>query len=116
MVAQNYKKGQELIRNRDFKKNEQFYQLVFEIGRRYKIMNPDRMRSEYGKLLYLLMDASNPVIQDLLEFSCIRYVPIIAAISEAVNCLMQSLFTTVHDIAVLCTQTISFWYTGNSTM
>ena len=33
------------------------------MGRRYKIMNPDRMRSDYGKLMYLLMDASEPAIQ-----------------------------------------------------
>ena len=44
----------------------------FEVGRRYKIMNPDRMRSDYGKLMYLLMDASEPDIQDLLEFNCVR--------------------------------------------
>lgn len=35
-------------------------------------MNPDRMRSDYGKLMYLLMDASDPDVQELLEFNCVR--------------------------------------------
>lgn len=38
-------------------------QAVFEVGRRYKIMNPDKMRSEYGKLMYLLMDSADAHVQ-----------------------------------------------------
>ncbi len=33
---------------------------AFEVGRRYKIQNPHKMRSEYGKLMYLLMDRRAP--------------------------------------------------------
>lgn len=36
---------------------------VFEIGRRYKIMNPDKMRSEFGKMVYMLMDSADEAVQ-----------------------------------------------------
>lgn len=55
VVAQDYRKGQKLVQSHDFCDNELFFQYIFEIGRRYKIMNPDKMRSEYGKLIYMLM-------------------------------------------------------------
>ena len=35
-------------------------------------MNPDKMRSEYGKLIYMLMDSSDIQIQELLDFKCVR--------------------------------------------
>jgi len=54
VLATDYKQGQELFQDRDFKGNEAFFQELFELGRRYKIMNPDKMRSTYGKLIYLL--------------------------------------------------------------
>ena len=54
VLATDYKQGQELFQDRDFKGNELFFQQLFELGRRYKIMNPDKMRSTYGKLIYLL--------------------------------------------------------------
>ena len=70
--VQDYRRGQELVKNRDFKANETFFKDVFEVGRRYKIMNPDRMRGTYGKLLYMLMDTADQNIEELLEFSCIK--------------------------------------------
>lgn len=54
VLSADYKQGQELFSDRDFAANEEFYQQVFELGRRHKIMNPDKMRSTYGKLIYLL--------------------------------------------------------------
>lgn len=46
----------------NLKDREQLFQSCLEVGRRFKITNPEKMRDSYGKLLYLLMDASNPSI------------------------------------------------------
>ncbi|KAK9816451.1 hypothetical protein WJX72_000489 [[Myrmecia] bisecta] len=72
VVAQNYKEGQKLIADRSFADNAEFFQDCFEVGRRFKVMNPDKMRSEYGKLVYMLMDSAEAGVQDLLEFKCVR--------------------------------------------
>jgi hypothetical protein len=39
--------------------------------RRYKIMNPDKLRASYGKLLYLLQDAASDEVSDLLGFDVV---------------------------------------------
>ncbi|QRV85211.1 hypothetical protein RhiJN_13229 [Ceratobasidium sp. AG-Ba] len=70
-LAADYKTGQELFQDRDFAANEGWFARVFEIGRRHKIMNPDKMRETYGKLVYLLMDAQSPDVQQLLGFSAV---------------------------------------------
>jgi len=73
-VAANYHAGQELIANRDFKANEKYFQNVFEIGRRHKILNPERMRTDYGKLIHMLMDSQLAEINNLLEFRLVKKV------------------------------------------
>jgi len=82
VVAQNYKKGQQLIQDRNFKDNAQFFQDCFEVGRRYKVMNPDKMRSDYGKLIYMLQDSQDSQIQSLLEFKCVRPLQTVYALLE----------------------------------
>jgi Protein of unknown function (DUF2009) len=112
VIAQDYRRGQRMLTDRNFKDNAQFFQVgrdllppvlhaaavkchtpscasskvlpllmnsvlcclqdAFEVGRRFRIMNPDRMRSTYGMLIYMLMDSAEPQIQDLLEFQCVR--------------------------------------------
>ena len=54
-VAGDYNRGRRLLQ-RTLAENEDFFQTVFEVGRRYKIMNPDKMRTTYGKLMHMLMD------------------------------------------------------------
>jgi len=53
----------------DLVQNAGYFAALFEIGRRYKIMNPDKMRSDYGKLLYLMQDACSPEAVRALGFS-----------------------------------------------
>eukprot|EP00027_Filamoeba_sp_ATCC50430_P012570 CAMPEP_0168571086 /NCGR_PEP_ID=MMETSP0413-20121227/17124_1 /TAXON_ID=136452 /ORGANISM="Filamoeba nolandi, Strain NC-AS-23-1" /LENGTH=532 /DNA_ID=CAMNT_0008603867 /DNA_START=66 /DNA_END=1664 /DNA_ORIENTATION=+ len=74
LVASDYDLGKEVVENRNFKDNAKFFQNIFEVGRRHKIMNPEKMRTEYGKLIYLLQDASQSEIQTMLEFECKRNV------------------------------------------
>ncbi|KAI8979838.1 hypothetical protein BDF20DRAFT_819197 [Mycotypha africana] len=66
-----YKRGQELFADRDFEENEDFFQKIFEIGRRHKIMNPEKMRGAYGKLMYLLSDSMIPEVKEMLGFDCV---------------------------------------------
>ncbi|KAG6861870.1 hypothetical protein C0995_011167 [Termitomyces sp. Mi166 len=82
LLAADYKQGQELFTDRDFESNAEFYQSIFELGRRHKIMNPDKMRTTYGKLIYLLQDSQSPDVKELLNFSCVRPIKTVYSILE----------------------------------
>ncbi|KAI9908658.1 hypothetical protein PsorP6_016375 [Peronosclerospora sorghi] len=71
-VEAEYKAGQELLGEKKFADSAAFFSEMFALGRRYKIMYPEKMRGEYGKLMYLLQDAMSPAIQEVLGFSCVR--------------------------------------------
>ena len=81
-VAQNFRRGQQLMGDRDFGQLEEFFQTCFEIGRRHKIMNPEKMRETYGKLCYMLMDSSEPDMIELLGFRCVKPLRTVAALLE----------------------------------
>jgi len=71
-VAQNFRRGQSLLAERNFEDLSEFFQDCFEVGRRHKVMNPEKMRGTYGKLMYMLMDSVEPEISELLGFRCVR--------------------------------------------
>lgn len=68
VVATNMQVGRSLFEDKDFAANAEWYQAIFEIGRRYKIMNPEKMRDSFGKLMYMIMDSRLPEIKQAMEF------------------------------------------------
>eukprot|EP00928_Gymnodinium_smaydae_P018520 TRINITY_DN17048_c0_g1_i2.p1 TRINITY_DN17048_c0_g1~~TRINITY_DN17048_c0_g1_i2.p1 ORF type:complete len:618 (+),score=144.86 TRINITY_DN17048_c0_g1_i2:80-1855(+) len=83
-VAHNYEQGQQLMQTREFNTKSQFFQTVLEIGRRYKILNPERMRDSYGKLMYFLQDSRKTEVRELLEFdSVVRVRTVYDALSKS---------------------------------
>ncbi|OQS06198.1 hypothetical protein THRCLA_01758 [Thraustotheca clavata] len=87
MVASNFRNGKKMVLGRKYQDNADFFKSVFEIGRRYKIMNPECMRNNYGKMIYLLQDASMSEIEDYFEFSCIEETHTVHSFLEAKGAL-----------------------------
>jgi len=86
-MAADYETGQKLMKDRNFQDNADYFALVFEIGRRHKILNPESMRTDYGKLIHMLMDSQNPEIQRLLEFNLVRKVQTVNDYLRKKDCL-----------------------------
>ncbi len=78
-----YDKGKELMEHGTFANNTQFFQHVFELGRRHKIRNPEKMRTSYGTLMYLLQDSQSAESLELLDFSFVRPVQTVYELLEA---------------------------------
>jgi hypothetical protein len=58
VTACDYAAGQKLATgDSEFSQYQPFLCQMLEIARRHKIMNPEKMRTEYGQLVYLLQDA-----------------------------------------------------------
>ncbi|KAI5116619.1 hypothetical protein M0805_007790 [Coniferiporia weirii] len=96
VLAADYKQGQELFTDRDFEANADFYQKLFELGRRHKIMNPDKMRTTYGKLIYILQDSQISEVKNMLNFSCIKPIETVYNVLErhgALDLLRDNLVT-----------------------
>lgn len=68
VVAQDFKIGQKFVEDKNFSDNAEWYKNIFEIGRRYKVMNPEKMRDSFGKLCFMIMDSRYPEVKDQLEF------------------------------------------------
>lgn len=62
-MSNNLVKGETLIKDRTLNENIPFFRDMFEVGRRFKIMNPHKMRNTYGKLMYIIMDCESHTIK-----------------------------------------------------
>lgn len=58
-VCHDFRKGSKLIAREDKEELTDYYRTLFEIGRRFKIVNPEKMRTTYGKLMHMLQDVSS---------------------------------------------------------
>ncbi len=97
MVAHDYKEGQAMIKDRAFSENAVYFQKLFEISRRHKIRNPEKMRTAYGKMMYLLMDSQIPEVEEMLEFSLIKPIETVYKVLErhgALGLLREPLLAT----------------------
>ena len=70
-LANSFKKGERLVRAK-LGASEPWFGKAFEVGRRYKIMNPQKMRSDYGKMMYLLMDAQRSDVKQRLGMNLVN--------------------------------------------
>jgi hypothetical protein len=57
VVASDFRQGQKMLVEREFSDHAEWFKSVFEIGRRYKIQNPDAMRGSYGMMMYMIQVA-----------------------------------------------------------
>lgn len=92
MVAANLTKGEALCKGKSLSENVPFFKDMFEIGRRYKIMNPTKMRDTYGKLMWILMDTEAPAVKRELNIDFVK--PLLTVYSfleerESLNLLLS---------------------------
>ena len=86
-IANDFNRGQQLLKDHNYQDLAGMYQEIFEIGRRYKINNPDKMRSDFGKLMYLLQDSVSHHVQELLNFDCVIELKTVYRFLEERDCL-----------------------------
>eukprot|EP01031_Cornospumella_fuschlensis_P037544 gene37544-45596_t len=99
-----YTTGQEVMESRSFEKYEKDIQSAIEIFRRYKILNPDNLRSEYGKLTYTLQDAHSENNRQLLNINA--FVPVKTVydvlVSVGAEAMLEDKYIDLATDEILC--------------
>eukprot|EP01063_Lacrimia_lanifica_P024520 TRINITY_DN32409_c0_g1_i1.p1 TRINITY_DN32409_c0_g1~~TRINITY_DN32409_c0_g1_i1.p1 ORF type:complete len:415 (+),score=147.85 TRINITY_DN32409_c0_g1_i1:387-1631(+) len=84
----------------DITRTEQLVQTLFELTRRYKVMNPEMMRCDYVKFLHIIQDSVQPEVADTLGFTAMK--KIVTVGDEAVRLGCEGLLTD-PDLALATT-------------
>lgn len=87
LLSNNLSKGESLMEGKTLTENVPFFSDLFEIGRRYKIMNPAKMKGTYGKLMYILMDTESCGIKDKLKVSFVKPIQTVGLFLKQRDCL-----------------------------
>ena len=95
MVANNLKVGEDLMVDKNLDQNIPFFRDMFEIGRRYKIMNPTKMRETYGKMMFILQDTE--LVSDELGETFIKRISTVHSFLQTKDKLHLLLDSRVMD-------------------
>ena len=95
--ALDYENGQRVLDDRNFSEYELELKTFLEISRRYKIMNPEKMRSEYGKLVLLMQDAVSAEIRPLIGVDIKQPIRTVYNLLEEKNGLHILQNKLIHD-------------------
>ena len=86
VIALGLKKGAELLSEKVFSPFQGDICAAIELCRRYKVMNPDMLRTDYVKFLYMVQDAvQSESVQEMLGFSVVMPVVTVGAAIAALN-------------------------------
>ena len=72
--------------------NAEFFQEIFEIGRRNKVLNPAKMRTTYGKLMYMLQDSQSSNVARGLGFSLYKEMVMVGAYLDEILGIEELLY------------------------
>lgn len=75
--------GTRLLTEKDFTPYAAAIRSAVESCRRYKIMNPDLLRTDYVKFLYMLQDAASTTVQEALGFNVTSPIVTVGSYCEA---------------------------------
>eukprot|EP01065_Artemidia_motanka_P034922 TRINITY_DN42905_c0_g1_i1.p1 TRINITY_DN42905_c0_g1~~TRINITY_DN42905_c0_g1_i1.p1 ORF type:complete len:476 (+),score=162.34 TRINITY_DN42905_c0_g1_i1:145-1572(+) len=78
--------GARMCMEKDLSSAQEEISSAFELARRYKIMNPEIMRMEYGKLLYIIQDALSEEGVGQLGFRAARKIFTVVDLAERLGC------------------------------